>query len=146
MDVHRARPVRTRRSMRPLQRFTIEQANRALPLVRRIVQDIVNEYAHIAELEAQSEQLSGAGRTEQIARIRDDHGGTLERLRELAEELAAVGCELKDGEKGLVDFPAVRDGCDVYLCWRLGEEGVHFWHELDAGFHSRRKIDATFTP
>ena len=130
--------------MRPPQRFTVESANRTLPLVRRIVADIVEEYTHIDALESRSEEASADGRTEALTRLRDEHSNRLERLRELAEELAQIGCELKDGEKGLVDFPAVRDGCYIYLCWRIGEEHVDHWHELDAGFGGRRRITGEF--
>ena len=144
MDVHPTKSVRARRAMRPPQRFTLESANRSLPLVRRIVTDIVKEYEHIAQVEARTEEATSAGRSEAVVRLRDEHANGLERLRDLSDELAQIGCELKDGEKGLVDFPAVRDGCDIYLCWRIGEERVEHWHELDAGFAGRRRVPADF--
>src|SRR5262249_15491137 len=120
MDVPPTKSIRARRAMRPPQRFTVDSANRSLPLVRRIVADIVEESRLMAALESKSGGASAAGGPEALARLRDEHSTGLERLRELAEELAAIGCELKDGEKGLVDFPAARDGCGIYLCWRLG--------------------------
>ena len=56
------------------------------------------------------------------------------RLNTLLAELNNMGCELKGLEQGLIDFPAERDGHPVYLCWRLGEEQITFWHEMDTGF------------
>jgi hypothetical protein len=64
-----------------------------------------------------------------------------EALREGLEQLADWGIELKDISTGLVDFPALRDGREVYLCWRVGELKVAFWHEIDTGFAGREPLD-----
>ena len=56
------------------------------------------------------------------------------------EEFAATGVELKGIDEGLVDFRSTRDGRVVYLCWRLGEETIAFWHELDVGFPGRQPL------
>jgi hypothetical protein len=63
-----------------------------------------------------------------------------ERMRELQEELAQLGVELKDFFIGLIDFRSMQDGREVYLCWKLGEPDVGHWHELDAGYAGRRPI------
>jgi hypothetical protein len=65
-----------------------------------------------------------------------------ERMREFVQELTALGVELKDFFTGLVDFPARRGGRDIYLCWKLGEAEVAYWHEMDAGFAGRQKLKA----
>lgn len=57
------------------------------------------------------------------------------------EELAALGVQVKDLDSGLLDFPSVRDGVPVLLCWRVGEEQVGYWHGLEDGFAGRRPID-----
>ena len=62
------------------------------------------------------------------------------RLREYVEELRALGVEPKSGTEGLVDFPALLDGRKVYLCWKLGESRVLFWHDLEAGFVGRQPL------
>ena len=63
-----------------------------------------------------------------------------ERMREYERELQNLGIELKDYFIGLIDFPCRMDGREVYLCWRLGEPEVAYWHELDAGFAGRQKL------
>jgi hypothetical protein len=61
-------------------------------------------------------------------------------LRNAVEELQGFGCELKDPETGLIDFLSLRDGEEVYLCWRLGEERIAFWHHLHTGFAGRQPL------
>jgi hypothetical protein len=61
-------------------------------------------------------------------------------MEELERELRQLGIELKDHYIGLIDFPCRLNGREVYLCWRLGEADVAFWHELDAGFAGRQKL------
>jgi hypothetical protein len=118
--------------------FTAAQANAMLPLVRRIVQDIT-QLAHrlrgtqeiMARLAPESEEMIAAeGEFE--------HGR--EQMTELVTELRSLGIELKDFFLGLVDFPCLMDGREVYLCWRQGEPEIAFWHEVDAGFAGRQKL------
>ncbi|HLU67042.1 MAG TPA: DUF2203 domain-containing protein [Kofleriaceae bacterium] len=66
--------------------------------------------------------------------------GLLETLREQVEEIQATGCLIKDIEVGLVDWPALHQGREVYLCWRYGEAEVAWWHEVSAGFAGRRPV------
>src|SRR5438093_10522542 len=64
-----------------------------------------------------------------------------DRLRDYEEELKKLGVILKEYYTGLIDFPCWMDDHEVYLCWRLGEPEVSHWHEIDAGFAGRRKIE-----
>jgi len=64
-----------------------------------------------------------------------------ERLEAGLEEIASLGCTVKDLGRGLVDFPALRDGVVVYLCWQLGEERVAFWHDAESGFAGRQPLE-----
>ena len=61
-------------------------------------------------------------------------------VNRLIEEVQALGCELKDIEQGLVDFRTVMEGREVYLCWKLGEPGIAWWHELETGFADRQPL------
>ena len=61
-------------------------------------------------------------------------------MHEFVEELRQLGVEPKSGVEGLIDFPSMYEGRLVYLCWKLGEESVGYWHELDAGFAGRRPL------
>ncbi|MFO0960150.1 MAG: DUF2203 domain-containing protein [Isosphaeraceae bacterium] len=136
--------------------FTVEDANKALPLVRVIVQDIVEQYQKVADLK---QRLGAVTRTHERDRRRRQEqdvyaeelaqtGATLEAeettLRGFLDELDRLGVELK-GADGLCDFPARMEGRDVYLCWRLGEAEVRYWHDIDAGFAGRKPIGADVT-
>jgi len=126
--------------------FTLAQANRALPLVRRIAEDIVMQYRRWQEKVREFEMVT----SQSTADAPDPRAERLQReVQELAAEidgfigeLADLGVEFKDYERGLVDFPGERDGRPVYLCWQLGEPEVRFWHDLKAGFLGRKPIDA----
>jgi len=115
--------------------FTPAEANRTLPLVRRIVADVL---ARGSEARGLADRVE-AGEVETAqARLR-----VLDlELRELMEELERVGCLYKDWgfESGLVDFPGEIDGRSVLLCWRSDEESVRFYHAPDAGFAGRKPI------
>lgn len=125
--------------------FTVESANEALILVRKVVGDVVERYGELMRLRMEAQELSlesGAqARFDEISLLVEQ---TLERLKTLHQELIDVGCELKDFATGLVDFPAEIDGRKVWLCWKLREAEVSHWHELDAGFTGRQPIDAEF--
>ncbi|HXY69701.1 MAG TPA: DUF2203 domain-containing protein [Gemmatimonadales bacterium] len=135
--------------MADIKTFTVEQANRALPLVRRIVQDIVNEHPQWKDLVARYELAAAGARPEwgespeQLA-LRREIDQVAARINGYVDELAEVGCLLKGFEDGLVDFYGYQEGRLVFLCWRLGEERVAHWHDLDAGFAGRRPIAPAF--
>ena len=119
---------------RPARRFTLAQANRALPLVSRIVGDVVRTHDRAMALQARAEPGKGPPPTHA------ELDAVMDRLQDYVAELAGVGCELKDYRTGLVDFVGRHQGRDVLLCWRLGEEHVGFWHEVNAGFAGRRPV------
>jgi hypothetical protein len=78
---------------------------------------------------------------EQVARVRFERDRLVESLKTALERIQATGCVVKDLEMGLLDFPAIVDNQEVYLCWRLGEERIRFWHRQDEGFAGRKPID-----
>ena len=128
--------------------FSLEEANRALPLVRMIVADIVQKWENVNQLEQRlkrvshrtPEQNSGDLYDEEVVRSQTELEQERSALHAYLEELSKLGVELK-GFDGLCDFPSLRDGREVYLCWRLGEATVAHWHEIDAGFAGRRPIE-----
>ncbi len=125
--------------------FTVASANKALVLVRRIVQEIVERYATLMKLRSEGESLSGVpGGGERLELIREQIEDTAAVLNRLHDELSDVGCELKDWTTGLVDFPALHQGHKVWLCWRLGEPAVAHWHEFHTGFAGRLPIGPDF--
>ena len=117
--------------------FTPKEANQTLPLVKRIVTDILNAGQHIRTLS--SEIGTGAEEDPRIIRLMDQ-------LEELFEELESLGCSYKDWNfsVGLVDFPARIGGEEVFLCWRSDEEALKYYHEIDAGFIGRKPIPKEF--
>ena len=123
-------------SPRPRRRFTVEQANKALPLVGRIVSDVVRTHEEISEYQ---EQLEGAKSGEQRL-IQDRLQTCLAHLQDYVDELTEVGCDLKDYRLGLVDFIGQYRGRDICLCWKLGEPSVDYWHELNSGFAGRQPV------
>lgn len=127
--------------------FTRAEAEALLPRVEpllRELQSMARELVHTLEtLAALQEKMRGNGHAH-LAEYRQLQERS-EELRAQAEaragELQAMGIELKDIASGLIDFPALREGRPVYLCWRLGEgERIGWWHELDAGFAGRQPL------
>jgi hypothetical protein len=125
--------------------FTVDEANATLPYVRRIVEDIVADYHRWRDSIYRYEMLAAdskgeEGETEEQVALREEVDGIAQRINGFINELSAVGCVFKGFEGGLVDFRSQRDGQDIFLCWRLGEEEVTHWHAVDAGFAGRQPL------
>lgn len=132
---------------RPTRFFTVDEANALLPEVEPLVVRLQRLGQELSEVRSRLAGLQWKVRANGHLAPADLAADT-RRARELAEEvqalverIQALGCEVKDIELGLVDFPALRNGRPVYLCWRLGEPRVAYWHELDTGFAGRRPVD-----
>ncbi len=117
--------------------FTVAEANRALPYVRRIALDVQAAYGNAIEIQKRLEHPLPGDEMHQLQR---DHDQAMRTLNDYLEELKQVGVELRDYESGLLDFPAMHEGREVLLCWKLGEEQVAAWHEIDAGFAGRQDL------
>jgi hypothetical protein len=125
---------------RPKRRFTLEQANKTLPLVSRIVSDIVKAHEVATSLQAKIEAANPSTSSSDQQQSETELEHKLDRLQTLVDELSEVGCELKDYQTGLVDFVGRHQGRDVYLCWKLGEGKIGYWHELQTGFAGRQPV------
>jgi hypothetical protein len=131
--------------------FSVDEANRMLPLVRRIVGDVVTQAQVVSDLQIRLDAVRSLTKktkendpySEETALSRTEFDAEQAKLSEYVEELVKLGIELKALD-GLCDFPAMHDGREVYLCWRLGEPEVAHWHEVDAGFAGRQPIGADF--
>ena len=113
--------------------FTPAEARKTLPLVKNIVRDILNT---TREMRLVAEEISGGIEDDiRIKKLASDVNGFLEELEE-------IGCFYKDTkfQIGLVDFPAMIDGVEVYLCWRSDESDILYYHEMDAGYSGRKLI------
>ena len=126
------------------QLFTVEQANRTLPLVRRIVEDIVVQYRRwqdrVREFELVSMRSTADRQDARAQELEREVQALAAEIDGFEAELAQLGVEFKAYDVGLVDFPAEVGGRPAYLCWRLGEPSVQYWHEVDAGYAGRRPI------
>ena len=129
--------------------FTLEEANATIPYVRRIVEDIVAEYdtwrdciLRYEVVAAESE--ADGGETEEQGQLRVEVDSIAKRITALIDELTQVGCIFKGLDGGLVDFQARREGRDIYLCWRLEEPEIRYWHELEGGFAGRQPVTPDF--
>ena len=76
--------------------------------------------------------------------IRSIADATVSRLKEILDEITGLGVQVKDLDKGLLDFPTFYRGDEVLLCFRLGETGIRYWHSLEEGFGGRKEIDDEF--
>lgn len=126
--------------------FTLEEANRTLPLVSKIVDDLVRSHRQWED-KVREFELATVGATPErpdaIAELLQIEAQKLAvEIEGYIAELAELGVSCKGMDTGLVDFPGERDGRLVYYCWMLGEPSVQFWHEIDAGFVGRQKIEA----
>jgi hypothetical protein len=120
--------------------FTLAEADRTLPLVRRIVRDIMATYRQVLAVRNNMETLRAAGLAVEFESAQDQLYALVARAQEFTAELTEIGAQLKDWNMGLVDFPAVHKGHEVLLCWRPGEESVQHWHEQGEGFARRRSV------
>jgi hypothetical protein len=130
--------------------FTIEEANRTLPLVRRIVADLMALHprwrAAVAAYELAQVRVTAEGESADARNLRLEAGRLAGEIEACLDELAQIGCVFKGFEDGLIDFPAFHEERMVYLCWRHGEERIEHWHELDSGFAGRRPLDHDLLP
>lgn len=135
----------------PTRHFSLDEANRTLPLVTRIVADITTEYREWRELVRRYEVVAGGataedGETEEQVHLREAIDRVARRVTAFMAELDQVGCVLKSFDEGLVDFPARLEGREVFWCWKLGEPEVAYWHEIDAGFAGRQSVPVRVEP
>lgn len=129
--------------------FTVEQANAMLPLVRAVAKDlselsrdVLDRRERLAHLTAGRNHLPNDVYSEELSQIDVELEKDGQRLGEFVRELNKLGVESKNPLDGLVDFPTLIDGREAYLCWKLGEPEVLFWHDLDAGFAGRQSLTA----
>ena len=126
--------------------FTPEKVNALLPRLRQWLTRMQTKKQHLGRVQEKLVELAikaaGDGRlAEQELNATEQEAERLSReIDKLLEQIKALGCEVKDIDRGLVDFPARREGKRIYLCWQLGEEKVAFWHDVRSGFADRQPL------
>ena len=122
--------------------FTLEEANALLPTVRGIVRRVQRTYARVSAAQEQA-RLAAAGAALGGGGMEGggDYVKSLSELAEASGELEELGVQMKDYTRGLIDFPAMREGRVVLLCWQMGEgDELEWWHDLEAGFAGRQPL------
>lgn len=127
--------------------FTAEEANDALLEVRPLTEELVEHRRALVELQelqvSLTERIAGNGGNVEPRELQDIQERLDVEVAGIARCVARIheaGALVKDLDEGLVDFPARREGVDVLLCWRLGEDEVGYWHGLDEGFSGRKPL------
>jgi hypothetical protein len=121
--------------------FTLPEANETLNTIRPLVDEIQMIRQIILKNQPEAwpaiEKSAGNGGNRALSNMVKD----FEKLDTLVHQILDTGVLIKDINLGLLDFPALRDGREVYLCWQHGEGEIAFWHEVEAGFAGRQPID-----
>ena len=132
--------------------FNLLEAEKLLPEVERHLRDLIHfkqDYEqHDAELSQINRRIALAGGMvpphDRVAQLRTQKDSTARALKASFERIQEIGCQLKDIDTGLVDFPTLYRDQEVYLCWKLGESGIGYWHHVEDGFRGRKPIDSEF--
>lgn len=132
--------------------FRIEDAQELLPALEEklrralhIKSELVNAAAAVQAVSQRVTMVGGALLDrKQFIQLRGRQDALAERLKETIEEIQDYGCQIKDLDVGLLDFPTLFHGAEVLLCWKLGEPTIAFWHGVDEGFRGRKQIDEDF--
>src|SRR5215471_13762093 len=127
--------------------FTREEAEALLPKIEPLLQEIQELGREIAEHEAQlqvdqTKLMSNGHKPPADTQTLQNEVRALNRsIRANVDAILAMGVIVKNLAEGLVDFPSLLQGREVYLCWKLGEDGIHWWHEIEGGFDGRQPLD-----
>jgi hypothetical protein len=129
-------------------RFTPKEANAELSEIRPLAEEVVSHRREQQRLEAERAELAakiagngGGIDVQAIAELEQAEQRERIEIARCVNEIHERGAIVKDIDEGLVDFPALRDGEEILLCWRLGEEEVAYWHGLEEGFAGRKQLD-----
>jgi hypothetical protein len=127
--------------------FTRQEAEDLLPYVAPLVFQLRNLKQEHDAAQAKATEITsrmrtnGHGLADDLRKAQAQAQRTADQINALVERIHDMGCELKDVDMGLLDFRTLMDGREVYLCWKLGEEHVAYWHEMDTGFAGRQPLE-----
>ncbi len=127
--------------------YTIEAANAMLPWVIEQLGSAAEAADRLFEARSDQAELEGISRSNghgdidsRLSDVREDASSALDALRGVLEKFEERGIPVRDVNSGLIDFPGERDGRNVWLCWRMGEPEVGYWHEVNTGFTDRQPL------
>ena len=133
-------------------RFTLTEARGLLPHVARLIGEAMSQKSQYQEAERTIQSFKGriallGGVVVDGTRITEAKTARercAERMKETIEEINSIGCLVKDLDTGLIDFPTLLRGEEVYLCWKMGESDIEYWHGVHEGFAGRKPITQDF--
>ncbi|PYS50211.1 MAG: DUF2203 domain-containing protein [Acidobacteria bacterium] len=123
--------------------FTLAEAQALIPQLRSILEEIHQEWGRIKELNPEIQKARDKAPYNGFSKSGVTYVESVSHLMLLIHQIKHMGVVLKDVDKGLCDFPYMRQGRLVYLCWQLGEETIEYWHDIEAGFAGRERLDET---
>jgi len=121
--------------------FTVEEARQILPRIRELMQQMVALIGTLEEAKLHVKDLAQKGEMNTGSSVGTRYIEGLAQISECVATIQETGCIVKSIDEGLVDFPHLREGREVYLCWKNGEPDIGYWHEVDAGFAGRTPLD-----
>lgn len=124
-----------------MKHFSLEEANSTIPLIRPKLEAIQRLYARVDVLKDDARAAASASEFGGGMSGGTSYVNMLYKIGKLTTEIAELGVEMKDYSRGLIDFPHMKNGRVVLLCWQLGEgDEIEWWHETDAGFAGRQRL------
>ena len=123
--------------------FTLAEAQSMIPQLRSLLQEISEAWNHIRELNPDIQKARDAAAFDGFSKSGVQYIELVSHITLLIHQVKDMGVILKDADKGLCDFPYMRQGRVVYLCWQLGEDRIEYWHDIEAGFAGREPLDET---
>jgi hypothetical protein len=124
--------------------YDIDDANERLTELRPLLESLRSDRDAIADAQAELARFRATnGNTQHATELRERQDGIREIVRRMEQAVARIegwGVTLRDIQSGLIDFPALANGRPIWLCWRLGESDIEWWHEQDDGFGGRRPL------
>jgi hypothetical protein len=120
--------------------YTVDEANALLPSVKPVLRRLRDAKDQLTDSELH-EELSEAAPANGGGEPGRQVGEAFLEVRRLLGTLEEAGIVVRDIDRGLIDFPAIRDGDEVYLCWELGEDAVEHWHDMESGYRGRQQLD-----
>ena len=121
--------------------FTLAEAQSLLPRLRTLLEELGEEWKRISALNPEIQKARDNAPLNGYSKFGVEYVESVSHLMSLIHEIKDMGVLLKDADKGLCDFPYIRGGRMVYLCWQVGEDTIRYWHDVETGFAGREPLE-----
>jgi hypothetical protein len=126
--------------MMPMKTFTLDEANASIPEIAKRLDAMLSARAELARRRSSIQPVVEHAGGNGGSKAASEYAQIMQRIDAGLEFFRELGCELKNLDQGLIDFPYYREGTLVFLCWKRGEDRIQFWHAVDAGFAGRQPL------